>query len=281
MNVSVERRVAQVDVNLARWQALPEDLGDRYFLVNAAGFFVDLVEGGRRVGRYRAIVGRRDRPTPVFVADMTYLALAPSWEVPPGIARDDVLPRVKSEPRYLADNNMRVFDAATGSPVDPGSVDWSEVSSFEVNGRFRFREDPGPRNPLGQVKFVFPNRHNVYMHDTPARQLFDQSVRTFSSGCIRVESALDLAVHLLESVPGWPRARIEEAVALGVERRIDLPAPYRVYVQYFTAWVDEAGIPQFRDDIYGRDGTGESERATRPELAAAGLDAFGGATCLD
>jgi murein L,D-transpeptidase YcbB/YkuD len=253
LDVSVERRIAQVEANLARWRQLPADLGDRYVLVNAAAAHVELVEAGTLARRYRAIVGRRDRPTPVFTADMTYVALAPFWEVPPGIARNDVLPRIKADPGYLAAQHMRVFEAGTGRPVDPATVDWSGVTSASVNLRFRFRSDPGPTNPLGGVKFIFPNPHNSYMHDTPAQELFERPVRTFSSGCVRVESALDLAVRILGAVPGWSLARIEETIGQGVEHRVSLPQPLRVYVQYFTAWVDEDGVAQFREDVYGRD----------------------------
>jgi murein L,D-transpeptidase YcbB/YkuD len=263
LDVPVERRIAQIDANLVRWRALPQDLGENYVLVNAAAFQVELVEAGTVAGRYRAIVGRTDRPTPVFTAEMTYVALAPFWEVPPGIARNDVLPRIKADPGYLAAQRMRVFDAATGRAVDPITVNWSEVTSENVNLGFRFRADPGPTNPLGRVKFIYPNPNNSYMHDTPARELFERPVRTFSSGCVRVESALDLAVRILGAVPGWSLARIEETIARGVEHRVDLPRPLRVYVQYFTAWVDEDGVPQFREDIYGRDGAARSGAADR------------------
>lgn len=253
LNVPIESRIAQIEVNIDRWSRLPSEMGARYFLVNAAGFTADLIENGQRVRRFRVVVGRPDRPTPVFSAVMTHLILSPYWNVPPGIQRNDVLPRIKTDPGYLADHHMTLLGAATMQPVDPASVDWETMDGLTFNAHYRVREDPGPDNPLGGVKFMFPNGYSVYMHDTPAQDLLTRTVRTFSSGCIRVEGALDLAVYLLREDPGWTRDRIERVIERGVEQRVDLPTPYTVYVEYFTAWVDEAGVLQFRSDVYERD----------------------------
>lgn len=253
LNVPVDARISQIEANIERWDRLPSDLGDRYFLVNAAGFTADLIEHGQRMRRFRVVVGRPDRPTPVFSAVMTHLILAPYWNVPPGIQRDDVLPHIKSDPAYLGDHEMTLLDAGTMRPVDPASVDWQAMDGLTFNARYRVREDPGPENPLGGVKFIFPNGYSVYMHDTPAKDLLTRNVRTFSSGCIRVEGALDLAAYLLRDDPQWTPARIEEVIARGVEQRVNLPNPYNVYVEYFTAWVDDAGVLQLRNDVYKRD----------------------------
>jgi L,D-transpeptidase YcbB len=197
-------------------------------------------------------VGRHYRQTPVFSSTMTHLVLAPFWHIPPGIARNDLLPRIRENPGHVAAQRMVLFDAATNQPVDPFGVEWSGMTGADFNRRFRLRQDPGPHNALGNVKFMFPNRHSVYLHDTPARELFDRTQRDFSSGCIRVEGALDLA-ELLLAREGWDRRRIDEAVRLGRERTVRFSTPYRVHLQYWTSWVDEEGILHFRADIYDRD----------------------------
>ncbi len=252
LNVPVEDRIAQLEVNMERWRWLPEDPGERHILVNAAAFTVDVVENGERVRRIRGIVGRNYRQTPVFTGTMTYLVLAPYWHVPPGIAQNDQLPRIRQDPRWVMQQRMTLLDAATNRPVDPLSVKWAGMTGAQFNRQFRLRQEPGPTNALGDVKFMFPNRYNVYLHDTPARDLFDRTARDFSSGCIRVEDALGLAEHLL-AVEGWDRAQIDQAVRAGRERTVRLSRPYAVHLQYWTAWVDDDGVLQFRDDIYSRD----------------------------
>jgi L,D-transpeptidase YcbB len=253
LNVPVEARIRQLEVNLERRRWLPRDLGERHVLVNIPGFWVSVVEEGEEAMRLRAIVGRTDRQTPVFSATMTYLALAPYWNVPPGIAANDKLPEIRRDPGAVARQRMVLFDAATGRPVDPHSVDWVGMTGAEFNRRFRLRQEPGPQNALGGVKFMFPNRHNVYLHDTPGRELFDRAVRGFSSGCIRVERALDLAAHLLRYDPQWTPERIRRVIGQGREHAVTLPEPYRVHVQYWTAWVEEDGTVHFREDVYERD----------------------------
>jgi L,D-transpeptidase YcbB len=253
LNVPVEDRIAQVEVNLERWRWMPQELGDRYFLVNIAAFRVELWEEGTRTRTIRGIVGRHYRQTPVFSGTMTYLVLAPHWHVPPGIARNDQLPRIQANPGYLASQRMTLLDQGTNRVVDPHSVDWSGMGGTEFNRRFRIRQDPGPQNALGDVKFMFPNRFNVYLHDTPGRELFERAARDFSSGCIRVEGALDLAAHLLREDPSWTPERIREVVRVGRERYVNLPTPYQVHLQYWTAWLDEEGRVNFREDIYDRD----------------------------
>jgi murein L,D-transpeptidase YcbB/YkuD len=148
---------------------------------------------------------------------------------------------------------MALLDAVTEAPIDPRSIDWEGISGTEFNERFRLRQEPGASNSLGRVKFMFPNEYGVYIHDTPAQHLFDQGIRTFSSGCVRVEKALELAAHLLREDPAWTPRRIRQIVDGGVELMVPLPTPYQVHIGYWTAWVDEDGVLHFRRDIYGRD----------------------------
>lgn len=255
LNTSAADRVLQVEINLERWRWLPQDLGERHVEVNIAGFEVRVVDGGRTVRRHRAVVGREYRQTPMFSGRMTYLVLSPFWHVPPTIAAVDKLPAIRQDPSAIAAQRMVLLDQTTQQPVDVSTVDWAGLTGPEFNRRYRLRQDPGPANALGRVKFMFPNRHNVYLHDTPSRELFDRASRGFSSGCIRVEDPLDLAAFLLADQPEWSRRRIDEVVALGQERTVTLTRPVPVHLLYWTAWADFDGTLHFRTDVYGRDGT--------------------------
>jgi murein L,D-transpeptidase YcbB/YkuD len=253
LNVPVEDRLSQIKVNLERWRWLPTDLGNRYILVNLADFKLEVVEAGQRVMDMRIIVGMGYRRTPVFSGKMTYLVLNPSWHVPPKIARLDKLPVIKKDPGYLSREHFKVFEGwgANAKEIDPATIDWSKVT--RGNFRYRLVQDPGPWNALGRVKFMFPNEFGVYIHDTPARELFQKPVRTFSSGCIRIEKPIQLAEYLLAGDLKWNAEAIMGALETGLEQTVRLPAPILVHLLYWTAWVDPSGKVQFRKDVYGRD----------------------------
>jgi len=253
LDVPVGARIAQVAVNMERWRWLPNDLGRRHIRVNIADYRVQVWDDGAIALEMRAVVGREYRETPMFSAPMTYLVLAPYWHVPPRIAALDKLPEIKRNPGYLASMRMTLFDQATNEPVDPDSVDWSAMTGGEFNRRFRIRQDPGPLNALGNIKFMFPNRHDVYLHDTPARELFALTRRAFSSGCIRIEKPLELAEYLLAGDPKWTPERIRSVVARGRETTVWLSEPVPVHVLYWTAFLGEDGAVNFRPDLYGRD----------------------------
>jgi murein L,D-transpeptidase YcbB/YkuD len=253
LNVSAADRASQIMVNMERWRWLPRELGERHLVVNIANFEMQVFEAGDRVMQMRAIVGRRYRRTPVFSDVMTYLVINPYWNVPNSIAVKDKLPILKQDPGYLRQNNIRVLAGwgAEAEEIDGDSIAWEDFS--EEDFPYRLRQDPGPANALGRIKFMFPNKFNVYLHDTPARELFNQTVRTFSSGCIRIEQPLELAEYLLRADPAWSRPAILAAIDRGVEQTVRLPEPIRVYLLYCTAWVDVDGSVQFRRDIYERD----------------------------
>jgi len=251
--VSSEYRMRQVRANLERWRWITSDLGDRYILVNIADFSVHVIEGESEIISMPAVVGRPYRRTPDFSGRMTYLEVNPYWNIPPRLAREDILPKVKGNPGYLEAQNIRVFrDWSAGAPeINPESVDWSRMEPESLT--YKFQQMPGPLNALGQIKFVFPNKFDVYLHDTPAKELFKKAVRDFSSGCIRVERPLELADYLLKDNPEWDESRLREAIQSGATRIIPLRRPVNVHVLYWTAWMDGEGRIHFRQDIYGRD----------------------------
>ncbi len=249
LNEPVAVRIRQIELNMERWRWLPANLGQRYIWVNVPGFELKVSDHGRTVLHSRVIVGRPQRPTPLFSARLRYIVFSPYWHVPYTIAVKDKLPELRKNPYALRKLGIRIF--MKGREIDPGSVAWKAVSSRDFD--YTLRQDPGPENALGGIKFMFPNRHSVYIHDTPNRYLFQRVRRTFSSGCIRTDSAVQLASYLLQGTPHWDRARIIAASRNGDARRVDLPEPVPVYLLYFTAWVEPNGTVQFRNDIYNHD----------------------------
>jgi L,D-transpeptidase YcbB len=246
-------RVRQIELNMERWRWLPQTLGERYVLVNIANFALDVVEHGQSVLAMRAVVGRPARQTPFFSADMTYLVLSPHWYVPPTIAIQDKLPLIRRNPAYVARQNFKLFRHGAGgmARVDPRSVDWSSVGAR--NFPYQLRQEPGPQNALGRVKFMLPNPHDVYLHDIPSRELFAKTERAFSSGCIRLEKPLELAQYLLRDDPRWSQQKILASIKRGTEQVVQLPISIPVHLLYWTAWVNEDGVVHFRKDIYERD----------------------------
>ena len=212
-----------------------------------------MVDGERTIHDTRVVVGLPYRRTPVFSEEISYLELNPYWHVPPSIARRDILPRLKSDPGYLAANNYTLFSdwSAGASVVDPLSVDWSAVTPRGFG--YKIRQEPGDNNALGRIKFMFPNRFSIYLHDTPAKSLFNRAERSFSSGCIRVMNPLGLAEVVLDGMPGWDRARIDRIIETGAPTVVSLAEPLPVHLSYQTAWVNKDGSVHFRSDIYERD----------------------------
>lgn len=252
LNVTAHQRVRQIELSLERWRWLPKSLGERYLMVNIAGFQLQVIENDQVALEMPVIVGTGYRKTPVFSARMTYLEFAPTWSVPPTILREDKLPKIKANPGYLAEHRFEIIPYAGrgGAPLDPASIDWSRTTPRNFPGMLRMR--PGPWNPLGRVKFMFPNPYSVYLHDTNERHLFDNNIRTFSSGCIRIQRPDELALYLLEP-DGWDAARVEAAMALPKTKRVDLSRGLPVHILYWTAWVDQQNRVQFRRDLYQQD----------------------------
>jgi murein L,D-transpeptidase YcbB/YkuD len=248
LNVTVEERIRQIELNLERWRWMPKSFGERHIRVNVADFSLQVIEDGVPVLEMPVIVGTQYRKTPVFSARMTYLEFAPYWTVPPTILREDKLPKIKKDPTYLEEKHFSIISWGEDTTIDPREIDWSAIEAANFPGLLRM--EPGPWNPLGRVKFMFPNRFNVYLHDTNETYLFDNNVRSFSSGCIRVERPDDLAYYLLEEDLGLEK--LETLFAATTPEQIPI-SPLPVHIQYWTAWVDRDGLVLFRPDVYFRD----------------------------
>jgi len=254
LNVPAAERVQQIQLNLERWRWMPSDFGQRYIRVNIPEYKLALINNGQPELEMRVVVGKAQQSrTPVFSDKMTYLELNPAWNIPTGIAEEEILPKAANNPGYLASHNMEV--------VQEGS-------------HTRIRQRPGPDNPLGQIKFMFPNEHDIYLHDTPADHLFAEAERDFSHGCIRLERPMDLA-HALLKDSEWTPEKLQEAVASGEQKSITLPHPLPVHLLYFTAWVDKDGTIEFRRDVYGHDAKLAKALAEEP-IVELDLDAVRG-----
>lgn len=253
LNVPVEEHIRQIKVNMERWRMLPHDFGRRYILVNIPNFELGVVEDDQILMTMRVVVGRTSRRTPVFSGTMTYMELNPYWHIPPTIAREDILANIWKDPEYLLKTNIRVFKnwKAQAPEINPDSIDWSQITAKNLS--FKLRQEPGPSNALGRIKFMFPNKFDVYLHDTPARALFKKTKRSSSSGCIRVEKPIELAEYLLRDDPKWTHEEILAAINSNKRQVVLIREPIAVHVLYRTAWVDEDDTIHFRDDIYGRD----------------------------
>lgn len=231
LNVSVEERIRTIQLNLDRWRWIPRDIEDRYILVNTAGFVLQVIEEGRSVLSMRVVVGEPAWQTPSFRGRMTYLVLNPWWYVPESIANREVLPQAEDDEEYLERNGYERIELE-GAPL---------------------RQRPGGTNPMGGVKFMFPNVHNIYLHDTPSGPHFERTSRAFSHGCIRLAEPWALAEYLLRDDPEWDAERMRSVVGGSREIEVRLARSIPIYVVYFTAEVLDDGVTRFHDDLYGRD----------------------------
>ena len=248
--VPAEERLGSVlsAMERERWVADPRDSG-RVIVVNLPEFTARVLDDGREVFRTRAVVGATDdgKPTPEFSDEMTHMVVNPSWYVPPGIIKRDYLPKLQANPYALSKYEIR---DRRGRPANRAAGFWQYTAS---NFPFSIRQAPGPDNALGRVKFMFPNPWSIYLHDTPAKDLFDRDRRAYSSGCVRLADPFGFAYLLLSAQEADPEATFQSILRTGRERRIDLAAPIPVHLLYRTAFADAKGRVTFRPDIYGRD----------------------------
>ena len=250
LNVPVEARIDQLRVNLERARWVLNDLPQDFVITDIAGFRVMYFRGGELFWESRAQVGKSYRKTPVFRDSIRYVEFNPTWTVPPTILKKDILPKVKKDPGYLQKKNIRVIDR-NGKTVDAGAIDWSRYPA--AGFPYMLRQDPGPKNALGRVKFMFPNKHAVYLHDTPHKSGFARAQRTFSSGCIRVEDPFAFARLLLDDQTDWDQSRIDRTLESLKTTRVNLTEPLTVMLLYWTAVVNNDGQVIFRKDVYDRD----------------------------
>jgi L,D-transpeptidase YcbB len=250
----MSQRLRQIELTLARWRSLPANPHRRALFINIPRFRLyavsDAMDQEAAMLQMDVVVGRtlEKLHTPVFTADLTHLVFAPYWDVPRSITLAEILPAVRRNPAYLARNHFELVDAA--GAVVPASVDAIDALA---RGSLRVRQQPGAGNALGAVKFMLPNRHNVYLHDTPARELFARPVRAFSHGCVRVAGPAALAGWLLGDDPSWNEQRIATAMQRTEPLQVELAEPVRVYIVYGTAIAREDGSVLFLNDLYGLD----------------------------
>ena len=250
LNTSVRSRIDQIRVNMERGRWVLHALPRSFLVVDIAGYHVYFIRDHEIIWSSRVQVGQPYRQTPVFKANMTYLVFNPDWTVPPGILEKDVLPRVLEDPEFLTANDYAVVDSH-GKRVDPDSISWTEFSAQTLP--YKLVQAPGPDNPMGRVKFIFPNHHLVFLHDTNERDEFESDWRAFSSGCIRVEDPLDLAALVLDDPSRWSTKDLEQIVISGKTRTDPLQKPLPVLLMYWTVFVDRNGTVFFKEDVYGRD----------------------------
>ena len=228
LNIPVQERIRQIKVNMERCLQLPENFGDKYIIVNIPAFELIAIKKNTPVFKSKIVTGKESDKTAIFKGTMQYVVFAPYWNIPKSIMYKEILPSVARHPGYLEQNNMEWFDG-------------------------KIRQRPDPWNALGGVKFIFPNAYNMYMHDTPAKTLFNENSRAFSHGCIRIEEPVKMSLFLLEDQKEWNLERINAAMKMEKETVVVLKEKTTVHILYFTAFIDENGILNFRRDIYGRD----------------------------
>lgn len=251
LNCLPMKLIGQLKVNMERFRWLRPQEEGKHIIVNIANFRLDLIKGRDTLISMKAIVGKETRRTPVFNESMTYIVFSPNWTVPKTILQQDVIPELLKGPEYLIKKKMKLL-RNNGTELAYSDIDWSLISSS--NFPYMVRQDPGPGNSLGRVKFMFPNGYNVYIHDTPSKTLFASDARAVSSGCIRVEDPFDLAVMLLSDAPEWSSDKIRNAMQQTGEQTVHLKVPVDVMVVYLTAWTDGKDRIQFRNDVYQSDG---------------------------
>ena len=253
LNVPLEERCRKIEANLERWRWLPHDLGERYIYVNVANFKLEAFEDGQMDLDMKVVVGSEAWQTPDFASEMTHLIVNPDWTIPIPVILKETSSYVLQNPCYFRDNRMVILrkEGEELAEVDPASINWANLNDKNLD--FLIRQLPGADNILGRLKFVFPNRYDIYLHDTPYQEDFAKAARAYSHGCIRAERPAELAVWALRGKPGWDLKQIWAAIEAGEERTVRLVEPIDVHFLYNTVWAEEDGTVEFRPDIYERD----------------------------
>jgi len=234
MNVPVTKRIEQLLMNMDRMRWLANNPSGNLIVVNIPEFVLHVYEGKQKAFDIDVVVGKEGHNTMMFNGDLNQVVFSPYWNVPPSIVAKEILPAIEKNPNYIAKENMEITGNDDGLPV--------------------VRQKPGAGNALGKVKFLFPNSFNIYFHDTPAKSLFEKDKRAYSHGCIRLKEPEKFANYVLRNQPEWTPEKINEAMNSGNEKYVKVKDPIPVVITYYTAWVDENGRLNFREDIYGHDG---------------------------
>ena len=258
LNVPAAARLNQLSKNLERLQTLTGKLPNKFLMVNIPAAQIEAVESGYVAQRHTAVVGRVDRPSPLINSAVHEVNFNPFWTVPASIIRRDLIPKMQQDPGYLEDYRIRIYDQQ-GNELYSNQVNWHSDEATN----YMFRQDPGDFNSLGQVRINFHNAHAVYMHDTPAKGLFNEEYRFDSSGCVRVQNVRELITWLLRDNGDWDRARVDEMFRSGVQESVPLNKRVPLYWVYVTAWAHPDGAIHFREDIYRQDGL-DQFAATQP-----------------
>lgn len=248
LNVGIDYRIHQIKMNLKRWKNLPGKFEEYYVFVNIAAGNLELIKNDSALLTMKVIIGRYYRQTPVFSSQITMIDFNPYWAIPPGIFEKDILPKLKADPAYLEDRDMFVTQ---NNNVVSHPINWHTIDP--ANNPYTIIQNPGVKNPLGVIKFVFPNKYFVYMHDTPDKKLFERERFGFSSGCIRLSKAVELGEYILKRDQNWSRRKMDSLIAKEKNYKVTLLHPVKIYICYFTAWVNREGTLQFARDIYNRD----------------------------
>jgi murein L,D-transpeptidase YcbB/YkuD len=249
MNVPVAERIDQIRINLERYRWFLNNRGSTYIAVNIPSFTIDVVFNNVHRWSSRVIVGKPDLQTPVFRAEMQYLILNPHWVIPPGILVKEAIPAISKDISYLSRKKLVVVDDK-GNVINPSSINWSKY----IKGGFPYRlvQASGDEGSLGRIKFMMPNRFMVYLHDTPAKELFEKSRRAYSHGCVRVDQPLDLAELVMKDPGRWSTSKFQEVIDTDKTRTVNLPGKIPVFFLYGTAFVDGDQV-EFRTDLYNKD----------------------------
>jgi len=252
LNVPAAARLEQLRANLPRVIEYSKNLGRRYIVVNIPAAQLDAVENGHLRSRHNIVVGKPDRPSPVVISQVSDINFNPYWNAPASIVERDIIPQMLKDPQTLQKQQIKVYDGFGGPEIDPSTVDWRNVAG----DRYHFRQEPGDGNAMASVKINFSNPYAVYMHDTPTKQLFTETSRYFSSGCVRVDKVHILTNWILNGQEGWNPERIDATISVKERLDVKVQDPPQVRFAYLTAWVTDDGEAHFRKDIYNLDGTG-------------------------
>ncbi len=252
LRIPLKEKIEQLEINMERWRWLPDDFGSRYILTILPDLTLYVIDGGYTVLSMKTIIGTRKQPSPIFSGELAYIELNPTWNIPNSIVVKEIIPKVLKEPDYLQKKRIRIFrDWSESAPeISPRNIKWHRINPEKFP--YRLTQDPGV-NPLGRIKFIFPNEFDVYLHDTTERHLFNRERRLYSHGCIRIEKPLELALWLLKDTEFGSLERLRKEIRTRKRQKIELPQPISVYIIYLTCWVDGNGILHFRPDYYEYD----------------------------